>query len=345
MAPIERTFAETCSALGLAGCSVLVAASGGVDSTVLLDLLAGMKRDAPKTLVVGHVHHGLRGAAADADADHVRALAAARGLAVQVRHVDPAALREGGTSQSRPTLQEAARRLRYDALDAIATETGCDCIATAHHLDDQAETVVLRLLRGAGPESLGGIPEQSPDGRIVRPLLAVSREEIEHVARERGLSWREDASNSDRAYARGLLREAGWTRIAAELNPNWLRAVADLAEVQRRDTAWIETIIEAEAAVRFSRPGGEGASLRIAPEGWSTMAEGLARRLARHALREVGAGRDVTRTHVLRMVGALRTARPGSGIELPGGRTLRRDGEAFWLEGPTDASGKPRTNC
>lgn len=333
----------------MAGRRVLVAASGGIDSTVLLDVLARLRRGAPKGLAVGHVHHGLRGEGAEADAAHVRALAEARSLAFHLRHVAPGALREGGTSQSRPTLQEAARRLRYDALGEMAEEAGCDLIATAHTLDDQAETVVMRLFRGAGPESLGGIPERSPDGRIVRPLLGVSRAEIERAAAGRGLHWREDPSNRDPAYARGRLRSAGWAGIAASLNPNWLRAVADLAEVQRRDIAWIETVVEAEAAVRFSRPRGEGGPLRISAEGWTGIAEGLGRRLARHALRAVGGGRDVTRVHVLRILDALRTARPGTRIELPGGRRLRRDADAFWLEGPAAASAAPSgerpTNC
>ena len=313
----------------------LVAVSGGVDSSVLLASLAELGLD----LVVGHVNHGLRAEGSDADEAHVKELAQARGLPARVRRVAPLELRSGQPSRTRPTLQEAARRARYDALSDMADEAGCRWIATAHTLDDQAETVMLRLLRGASPHSLGGIPDRSPDGRVVRPLLDISRHEIERFARGRGLKWREDPSNRDPHYARARLRNAGWDRIAADLNPNWLKAVADLAEAQRRDSEWIEEIVEQEAARRFFP---EGKGFRIAPAGWDSVPEGLARRLARWLLRATGSGRDVSRAHILRVVDFLRTARPGTGIELPGGRRLRREREAFRL----DASpGAPSANC
>ena len=133
--------------LDLPGRRVLVAVSGGVDSTVLLHGLHGL---GSLRLAVGHVNHGLRGDEADADEAFVGGLAADLGLPFRATRVDPKALREGGPSRSRPTLQEAARRARYDALGAQAEALGEDCIATAHIADDQAETVLLRLLRGDG---------------------------------------------------------------------------------------------------------------------------------------------------------------------------------------------------
>ena len=316
--PVVRAVREASLQLGLMDARTLVAVSGGVDSTVLLESLRGLALD----LVVGHVNHGLRGAESDADEAHVKDVAQKCGLPVLVRRVAPGELRENQTSRTRPTHQEAARRARHDALDDMANEAGCTRIATAHHLDDQAETVMLRLLRGAGPESLGGIPERSPDGRIVRPLLRVSRAEIERFARERGLGWREDPSNRDPRYARARLRNADWGRIAADLNPKWLRAVGDLAEAQRRDNEWIAEVVEQQAAQRFF-PDGEG--FRIDPQGWDALPDGLARRLVRWLLREDGSARDVSRAHLLRVVEFLRTGRPGSGIELPGGRVLRRE--------------------
>jgi tRNA(Ile)-lysidine synthase len=300
----------------------LIGASGGVDSTVLVHGVHALAGELRIGLALGHVHHGLRGAEADADEAFVRSLGAALGAPVLVRRVAPRSLREGGPSRARPTLQEAARRLRYAALAEMAAATGAERIATAHTLDDQAETVLLRLLRGSGPAGLGGIPEHSPDGRIVRPLLAVSRAEIERFARARGLLWREDASNRDLAYARARLR-GDWLRGLGEaFNPQWLRAIGDLAEAQRRESEWIEPLVTQEAEARLARDG-EGWTLVCT--GWDALPSALARRLARRVLHEAGAGRDVTRAHLERMLALLARGRTGAKLELPGGLVLERE--------------------
>ncbi len=111
------------------------------------------------------------------------------------------------SSASEGRSEAEARSLRYGFLHRSAERLGADRIATGHTRDDQAETVLLRLLRGTGPDGLGGVPEHSPDGRIVRPLLGVSRAAIEGFARERGLEWREDASNARLDYTRNRLRQ------------------------------------------------------------------------------------------------------------------------------------------
>jgi tRNA(Ile)-lysidine synthase len=254
-----------------------------------------------------------------------------------VARVEPHRLRAAGPSRARPTLQEAARRARYAALEAQARELGAERIATAHTRDDQAETVLLRLLRGAGPDALGGIPERSPDGRIVRPLLGVGRSEIAAYAREVGLAWREDGSNASRAYARNRLRHDWLPGLERAFNPRLLRAVADLAEAMRRDGEWIGPWVESEAG-RWTKQ--EGASLWIAPDPWSVLPEGLARRLARELLRRAGAGRDLSRRHLLRTLAFLRAAQRGKRLELPGGLTLLREASGFRL-GPC----RPRGSC
>ncbi len=202
--------------------------------------------------------------------------------------------------------------------------TGADVVATAHHLDDQVETVLLRLFRGSGPDGLAGIPERSPDGRIVRPLLGISRREIERFAAERRLTWREDASNRSSAYTRNRVR-ALVPLLAEQFNPQILRAIGDLAEALRRDGEWIQSSVDRETRARFE-PAGAG--LRIDAKDWTALPEALARRVARAGLAHCGAGRDVSRVHLERMCRFLADAAPGKRIELPGGLVLecRRDG-------------------
>jgi tRNA(Ile)-lysidine synthase len=156
----------------------------------------------------------------------------------------------------------------------------------------------------------------------------VTRAQIERHARRRGLSWCEDASNRDPRYARGRLRQGGLAALAAEMNPRWLRAVGDLAEAQRRDAEWIDGSVE-EAERGLVRAGPDG--LELAATGWEALPEPLARRVVRRVLHRSGAGRDVSRTHLLRVLAFLRDARPGRRIELPGGLELARERRGYRL--------------
>jgi tRNA(Ile)-lysidine synthase len=323
-----REVAAAARSLDLPGRRVLVAVSGGVDSVVLFHALHGLAGSLELDLCIGHVNHGLRGQGSEGDEAAVRALAAKYGVPVQVARVDPERLRRGRASRDRPTLQEAARRARYDALRAIAGEHRAERLATAHTLDDQAETVLLRILRGSGPDGLGGIPERSSDGFVVRPLLRISREEILAYATAQGLSWREDPSNADPAFARARLRSNWLPGLRDAFNPQLLRAIGDLAEAQRRDSEWIAEIVEGEADRFFTVEDG---GLRIARSGWDALPEALARRVVRLALRRTGAARDISRVHLERVVNALRSPRRGSCIELPGGLELTCEHDAFRL--------------
>jgi tRNA(Ile)-lysidine synthase len=213
-------------------------------------------------------------------------------------------------------------------------ELSAEHLATAHHADDQAETVLLRLLRGTGPDGLGGIPERGEDGRIVRPLLRIPRAQLEAYARHHGLTWREDASNASPDYTRNRLRHL-LPGFAGEFNPQWLRAIGDLAEAQQRDSEWIAERVEAEAERRFSVEGGW---LQIDAKDFSALPEALSRRLARAALARCGSARGVTRVHLMRIQTFLADGRAGTAIELPGGLTLQRERRGFRL-GPCPSSG------
>ncbi|MCH8962219.1 MAG: tRNA lysidine(34) synthetase TilS [Bacteroidetes bacterium] len=186
------------------GARVLVGVSGGVDSVVLLHLLKKLDF-AP---VAAHVNYRLRGEASDGDDAFVRALCERLGVPVHVEAFDTAAYAD----ERGQSIQEAARDLRYDFFARRAEAEGLRYVAVAHQRDDQAETVLLHLLRGAGPEGLAGMPVQrslTPGGDVllVRPLLGERRAEIEAYARAEGLSWREDESNQSLMYRRNVLRE------------------------------------------------------------------------------------------------------------------------------------------
>lgn len=334
---LDRNFQKELERLGVRDGRLLIAVSGGRDSMVLLDLLR-RSRDSLRVegeegveCVVAHVNHGLRGRDSEADQEFTRRAAEQAGLAFCVRSVDPEAEQRGASSRERPTLEEAARNLRRRALVEMAAEAGCDWIATAHHAGDQAETVLMRLLRGTGPDGLAAMASCSTDGRWLKPLLRVLPDAIGAWAKEMGLEWREDASNQDRRFARNRLRLDWIPQLSASFNPQILRALSDLAEAQRRDLEWIEGLVEEarKESIEFGETG-----IRFVLDGWESLPEALARRLVRRALTQVGLGRDVSRVHLERVLAFLRRGRGAprnKRLELPGGFLVQRRDDYFEL--------------
>ena len=217
------------------GMRLAVAVSGGADSVALLRRLMEAATEIGLVLSVAHVHHGIRGAEADADAEFVSSLAAVHGLAFRRHDVDtPAAARE-----NRETVEEAARNLRYGWFRGLLEQGEADAVATAHTLDDQAETVLHKLLRGAWTEGLGGIHPaiQCARGVILRPFLGARRTEIEAWLREIGQAWREDASNADTAFTRNRIRHELLPRLA-EYNPQIYSQLANMAMLARDEEAY-----------------------------------------------------------------------------------------------------------
>lgn len=187
------------------GSRVLAAVSGGPDSVCLAHWLSVQARRKNLTVALVHVHHGLRGRAADRDARFVEELGKKLGLpATIVRAPVRAAAAKRGLG-----LEEAGRKLRYRALAARAKRGRFSAVATGHQLDDQAETVLLHLLRGTSLEGLGGIPVRralAPGVELIRPLLPLTREEILLYLKKHDLKWREDASNHDPKFTRNWVR-------------------------------------------------------------------------------------------------------------------------------------------
>jgi tRNA(Ile)-lysidine synthase len=233
--PLLQRVAEYVRAHSLirAGERVAIAVSGGADSVALLRILLELRDELGTVISVAHFHHGIRGADADADEVFVADLASRYDLEFQVERGEaPARAKDSNIS-----LETAARQLRHDFFTRILHEGKVHRVATAHTMDDQAETVLMKALRGAGSRGLSGIfPEhQLAAGRIVRPLLEVRREELREYLRAGKQGWREDASNADLSFARNRIRARVLPMLRAEANPSVDHALAHLAEIARAE--------------------------------------------------------------------------------------------------------------
>lgn len=219
------------------GKHLLVAVSGGADSVALACLLAERREALGLTLTAAHVEHGIRGAESLEDAEFCRALCQSLDIPIRIARVDaPALARESGEG-----LETAARRARYEALRRIRREAGADWIALAHHMDDQAETVLMHLLRGAGPDGAGGMAERAGD--LYRPLLGVPRRALERALEARGVAWRTDRTNLCAGTPRNALRLHGLPALE-ESYPAAARALARYAEAARCENRFMRRLAE-----------------------------------------------------------------------------------------------------
>ncbi len=214
---------------------ILVALSGGADSVALLCALREYAAAHGTPLRAAHVNHGIRGEEAVRDRDFCVALAARWDIPISVLNADVPALREarGGS------MEEVARQVRYEFFEQVMAEYHIPLLATAHHADDQLETVLLRLARGTGPDGLCGIPpiRALGEGRLViRPLLSCEKAELVRFCRERGLDFVTDSTNDDISYARNRIRREVIPHLRA-INPSVTEAAARLTESLRADAS------------------------------------------------------------------------------------------------------------
>jgi tRNA(Ile)-lysidine synthase len=340
------------------GDRVFAAVSGGADSVALLLLLHAASALPRNGLGVGlsavHVHHGLRGEEADADLGFVQELCARLEVPLHVHHAGVAERvarsREAGAAE---TIEEAARELRYQCFARLMAEGHADSVLTAHTLDDQAETVLMKLLRGAWTEGLSGIhpvvvTEGARAGKIVRPLLEVRRSELEDYLRGRGQSWRTDSSNADEAFRRNRVRRH-LMPILREYNPSIDRALANLAELARDDEArWqaevgriLPQVLLPGKPVRgggraVSTAAGEAGSVSLEIERLRGFDSALRRRVVRAAARSLGARLSFDETaRLLALAGfgvdPTVSARAGASLELGSGLRAERSARELRL--------------
>ncbi|WP_447970757.1 tRNA lysidine(34) synthetase TilS [Nitrospira sp. M1] len=225
------------------GDHVLVSVSGGPDSVALLSVLHGLREKWNVTLSVVHIDHGLRGKESDEDAVFVVQLC--RKLDVPCI-VEELYVQMNDVQSSGGGLQEYARNMRYQALSRIAAKIGATKIATGHTLDDQAETMVMRMVRGSGTSGLCGIPAIR-DAHIIRPLLETSRNDLLSYLQQQGLSYRVDSSNHTLTYLRNRIRHEVMPRLK-QYNPNVLNTIARQAEIVYQEEAYLDQLAVAALA-------------------------------------------------------------------------------------------------
>ncbi|MEO6119380.1 MAG: tRNA lysidine(34) synthetase TilS [Terriglobales bacterium] len=216
------------------GDRVGVAVSGGADSVALLRALDEARRELALVLTVLHFHHGIRGAEADRDEAFVAELAERLGLKCVIGRGDVPA----HAKRSRQSLETAARELRYQFFGSVLGSGAVNTIVTAHTMDDQAETVLMRTLRGAGTRGLSGIHPERDGGRFLRPLLSFRRRELEEYLRALGQAWREDESNLERKHLRNQVRHDLLPLLVKDFNPNIVEVLARSAEVAQAEEAY-----------------------------------------------------------------------------------------------------------
>ncbi len=293
---------------------VIAAVSGGADSVCLLLLLKELKGELGIGLSAVHVHHGIRGESADRDEEYVRELCKQLEVPVISRHVDVPAF----AAEHRLSEEEAARELRYRVFCEVLAETGADKIAIAHHLDDQAETILFRMMRGSGLRGLAGM--QPVRDRFVRPLLTVTRGEITAYLREKGVIWREDETNAEDHASRN--------RIRHNVLPAMQGVRADAAEKIAETGAYlgeIDDFMRGEAerfiAAHVKCMAGENAeiqALQLPEAPYRTLHPALKLYVIRLLLEKIGCRmKDKGREHLLQ-ADALMDRRVGRCVQLPG---------------------------
>jgi tRNA(Ile)-lysidine synthase len=241
------------------GDHLIVAVSGGPDSVALLRVLALLMDEFRLRLTTAHLNHGLREQEADDDEAFVRRLSEGMGIACICKKTDILALQE----EKRRSLEEIGREERYRFLHETAEKFGAVKIAVGHHRDDQAETVLLHLLRGCGPEGLRGILPVR-DGRIIRPLLDVGRSCILAFLRREGLTYRSDSSNESPLFLRNRIRNELIPGLAATYNPRLIEGFCQTAGIIRREDDYLRGVVR-EIIRRWGiDPGSEEVGLPVA---------------------------------------------------------------------------------
>ena len=308
------------------GGRLLVAMSGGPDSVALTLVLRELEERGDVVLAgIGHLNHALRADASD-DEDFCRELASRLGVGFHSATVDVRAR----ARERRTSLEDAGRTARYEFLAAAALEAGARAIATGHTLDDQAETFLLRVIRGAGPRGLAGIFPVA--GQVVRPLIEIRRDELKAYLADRGQSYREDSSNRDVAIPRNRIRHGLIPVLERDYSPNIVEVLAREAAIARADEDYLQQkAIDSAETIVLTDSSGEREPRRQAQidvEALNALHPAVASRVAQRVLAVVS-DRFIGFDHVQRFLAFARgdaesKSRPPAELSLPGVQAFRQ---------------------
>ncbi len=316
------------------GLRVGVGVSGGPDSVLLLHFMRKLAGELGLTVAAVHFNHHLRGAASDGDEDSVRDLAAAFKMPYLRGEADVGRL----ARERHANIEAMARELRYRYFFSLVEQDRLDLVATAHTANDQAETVLMRLIRGTGTRGLGGIYPVL-EGKVVRPFLTVRRDEIMQEIAARGISYRVDSTNLLPRLRRNKVRMELLPLLLKEYNPQIVPLLNQLADRARDDEACLERLARDRSAAWRAR---EGREERIPIRVLEEFPPALARRVLRQMVQFASGGtQGLTHTHIESVRQFATISQSGRVCVLPGGITARK--EFSWLI-ISPEQGAPRTS-
>ncbi|MFC1825652.1 tRNA lysidine(34) synthetase TilS [Thermodesulfobacteriota bacterium] len=295
------------------GDRLIVAVSGGPDSVCMLDILHQLKDEMRFDLIVAHFDHGFRPAEDSAETQFVRRLAASMNLPFE----KGAATGQRGKDAS----EEWAREARYDFFEGLLQKMQAEKIAVGHNLNDQAETVLMRLMRGSGPSGLAGIPPRRGES-VIRPLIEIKREEILAYLKDRQISFVTDPSNSDKTFFRNRIRLELLPALIAH-QPRLIEHLGDLADLLRDENAYLDQ----KASDWVMNHAGDlpDGGLQVPVETFLKLSNALRRRVARHIMAEIAGGlRRIEHRHIQSIHRLALGQKPQAILNLPNHITVKK---------------------
>ena len=309
---------------------VLVAVSGGPDSVALLDLLVRLREEYELALIVAHYHHRLRGKEADRDLELVRSLAENYGLEFVYSYAP-----EDWWKEKKGSLEEEARRLRYQFLEERAKELSLERVALGHNAGDRVESFFLNLLRGSGMLGLAGMPPVRE--KFIRPLIETSREEILEYLKERNLPFRQDASNLDLSFLRNRIRQE-LIPLLKEYNPNLIQVISRTCELLREDEGFLKKYFarEFEQRAEFRKD-----AVEFLVSEFVALPRAVQRGLIRRAIQILkGDLRRITAEHIFQLEEYLDSEKTSFELDLPGGIKIYKSYNSLRIKKGEEAEAK-----